>query len=73
MVIMRNNLQIKSNEVNRSFQLITCPSCGYTYRLIEKKRRKTDRKCPMCGTWLFGLDFNKYRFIDKDIIFHKVR
>lgn len=51
----------------KSFKIITCPICGFTFR----RARKEKISCPMCGTWLFGFDFNK--FIDKTKFFHNVR
>jgi len=73
MIIMKENrIQIISNEVG-SFRIITCPVCGFTFRLIDIKMRKKKKICPLCGGRLFGLDFNKLMYMDRDITTQKVR
>ena len=73
MIIMREeNIQINNNIVE-SIQIITCPTCGFTFRLIDVKNRNERYICPLCGCMLSGLDFSKFMFIDKDIFFHRVK
>ncbi|MFX1345833.1 MAG: hypothetical protein ACFFAI_12055 [Promethearchaeota archaeon] len=53
-----------NNEVG-SIQIITCPTCGFTFRAVDMNTRRKKILCPMCGSILFGLDFNKFIFIRK--------
>jgi len=73
MIIMREeNIQINNNIVE-SIQIITCPTCGFTFRLINVKNRNKKYTCPLCGCMLYRLDFSKFMFIDTDIFFHRVK
>jgi ribosomal protein S27E len=47
--------EFKINRI-RSPMVITCPICGFTYRIINPKSGKKKIKCPMCGyiTLIFG-------------------
>ncbi len=71
-IMKEKRIQINNNEV-KSIQIITCPTCGFTFRLTDVKTRNKKKFCPLCGCMLFGLDFKKVMFTDRDIYFHKVR
>ena len=72
MIMKEKRIQINSNEFG-SFRIITCPVCGFTFRLIDIKTRKNKKNCPLCGGRLFGLDFSKFMYLDRYITTQKVR
>jgi ribosomal protein S27E len=48
----------RNNEV-ASFLIITCPVCGFTFRIVDMKTRKSKNECLMCGSRLFKSDFSR--------------
>lgn len=30
--------------------IITCPACGYSFRVLDPTSKKAKKKCPMCGS-----------------------
>ncbi|MFX1376207.1 MAG: hypothetical protein ACFFA0_10365 [Promethearchaeota archaeon] len=50
------------NDEIKSIGIITCPVCGFTFRMVEMKTKKRNKNCPLCGTRLFYLEINKILF-----------
>ena len=46
---MKKPINKKSKNSNYSDSLITCPVCGFSFKVFDTETNKKVKKCPMCG------------------------